>query len=203
MNCPNCNSTNIRPSGDDLYACFGCGRTIGNFYPAPESLQDIAARQSADIVARLTAAKVRAREIQLAGAKAQVVYVGPPHARIKVTADTTVPPHMAYALEVVPVGLLIERDRLRREAGEVMGVKFLAPQPPPNPLDAVIDGVTLRRLLMYSEMYRREEVPASPRHVFTPAQRAAVSAHWSAELRARVEATAKPKLTMMVEVDDE
>lgn len=66
-----------------------------------------------------------------------------------------------------------------------------APRPPApkvNPLDVATDGVPLSRLLMYSEMYRREEVPASPRHQFTRAQRAAVSAHWSAQLRAKIAA---------------
>ena len=60
----------------------------------------------------------------------------------------------------------------------------------PLVLDDVIDGVTLRTLLEGDEFNRREHGSArwwsKP---MTPSQRAAVSAHWSAQLRALQAAT--------------
>lgn len=62
-------------------------------------------------------------------------------------------------------------------------------------LDVEYDDVTLRDLVARDELYRSENgrqlvdgnwLLAKP--VFTPAQRAAVSAHWSAQLRARIAA---------------
>lgn len=64
--------------------------------------------------------------------------------------------------------------------------------PPPDPLDVEYDGVTLRQLLSHDEMWRKEAWPdawvAKGYNRPTPAQRAAVSAHRSAELRSKVEA---------------
>ena len=61
-----------------------------------------------------------------------------------------------------------------------------------DPLDAVIDGMTLRRLLELDTARRREQdlrsIPYGLSDLFTAAQREAVSAHWSAELRAKVAA---------------
>lgn len=59
----------------------------------------------------------------------------------------------------------------------------------PDPLDVKYDGVTLRDLISIDGLARCESKPSQrERAAYTPAQRAAVSAHWSAELRARVEA---------------
>jgi hypothetical protein len=64
-----------------------------------------------------------------------------------------------------------------------------APAPAPDPLDAVIDGMTLRELLAWDADARHEGWAGTrARRRFTPAQCAAVSAHWSADLRAKVEA---------------
>lgn len=56
-----------------------------------------------------------------------------------------------------------------------------------DPLDAIIDGLTLRKLVESYKFNQRNEnrwqVP------FTPAQRDTVSAHWSAQLRAKVAAS--------------
>lgn len=62
---------------------------------------------------------------------------------------------------------------------------------PVDPLDVEHAGVKLRTLLEVDERARRGEIPAGHlRHNhLTPAQRAAVSAHWSAELRAKVAAS--------------
>jgi hypothetical protein len=63
---------------------------------------------------------------------------------------------------------------------------------PADPLDVEYDGWTLRRLLE-CDKYARREVGGRPRGTMdhaTPAQRAAVSAHWSAELRSKVAASA-------------
>jgi hypothetical protein len=63
------------------------------------------------------------------------------------------------------------------------------PAPKVDPLDAVIDGQPLHYLLDIDRWTQRELSGMAP--VFTPAQRAAVSARWSAELRAKVEAKRK------------
>lgn len=65
-----------------------------------------------------------------------------------------------------------------------------AGSPAPDPLDQVIDGQTLRYLIATDESMQRSD-EAVCRRRFTPAQRAAVSAHRSAELRAKVEAKRK------------
>lgn len=57
----------------------------------------------------------------------------------------------------------------------------------PDPLDQVIDGEMLRDLVARDETNQRHDLP----RYWTPAQRAAVSAHWSAQLRAKVEAKRK------------
>ncbi len=56
---------------------------------------------------------------------------------------------------------------------------------PVDPLDEVIDGVALRELVERDSERRCHDVPAWIPPAFTSAQRAAISAHWSAELRAR------------------
>lgn len=75
----------------------------------------------------------------------------------------------------------------------------------PDPLDVEYDGWTLRALLKLDAAARRENVTAQvSRSCFTPAQRAAVSAHWSAELRARVAAAkAKERERVVLDVDPE
>lgn len=77
---------------------------------------------------------------------------------------------------------------------------------PTDPLDVIIDGVPLRDLLARDDMLRRE--PERYRPLLTPAQRAAVSAHWSAELRAKVAATAaadreREQRRVLVNLEDE
>lgn len=66
---------------------------------------------------------------------------------------------------------------LRREAA-----------PPPGPLDVKYDGVKLLELLCRDQVTRQFDRPA--RAIawppLTPTQRAAVSAHWSTQLRAKV-----------------
>lgn len=64
-----------------------------------------------------------------------------------------------------------------------------------DPLDVVIDGVTLRDLVWIYGINQREvahppEIYSSGRNILTPDQRKAVSAYWSAQLRTRVAASA-------------
>ena len=56
----------------------------------------------------------------------------------------------------------------------------------PHPLEVMYDGVTLRVLVAQDRCNSQEAGP--PLFTLKPAQRAAVSAHWSAELRAKVAA---------------
>lgn len=67
------------------------------------------------------------------------------------------------------------------------GRTFANFHPPIDPLDVEYDGVPLRGLLQTDNdrMRERSKTPL----VRTPAQRAAISAHWSAQLRAKVAAS--------------
>jgi hypothetical protein len=79
--------------------------------------------------------------------------------------------------------------------------RLCLPDIPTNPLDVEYDGVTLRALIERSSMIQREQpdaIACEDRHraeperyrpLLTAVQRAAVSAHWSAELRAKVAAS--------------
>lgn len=89
-------------------------------------------------------------------------------------------------------------DRL---PGHSWATGHCAADEPIDPLDVKYDGISLRALLQSDERCRRE---VNPRHnILTPAQRAVVSAHWSAELRARVGAVAeKQKNQVMMEYDE-
>jgi hypothetical protein len=68
--------------------------------------------------------------------------------------------------------------------------QILATPKPIDPLDVEYDGVKLRHLLSDDEVYRRDHIPLPYRVVRTATQRAAVSAHWSAQLRAKIAASA-------------
>lgn len=85
-------------------------------------------------------------------------------------------------------------------------VEPLAPEPgkPVDPLDVEYDGVTLREWLERDRFNQQE--PARLAHPFTikPAARAAISAHWSAELRARVAAAkTKERERVVLDIDAE
>ncbi len=74
-----------------------------------------------------------------------------------------------------------------------------------DPLEAWIDNEPLHRLLLIDEYARKGEGEAAAlRRSFTPAQRAAVSAHWSAELRTRIaagKAAERNRVTVDIEED--
>ncbi len=75
-----------------------------------------------------------------------------------------------------------------------------------NPLDVEYDGVTLRCLLDCDQRIRREDGCYRSPAPWSAAQQAAISAHWSAELRAKVEASkqrdADRAVSIYAEVDD-
>lgn len=77
------------------------------------------------------------------------------------------------------------------------GLPYRVSEPAPtapvlvDPLDVEYDGVRLRRLLEGDEFNRRETSVHWRAKTMTPAQRAAVSAHWSAALRAKIAAGAE------------
>lgn len=73
--------------------------------------------------------------------------------------------------------------------------------PSTDPLDVQYDGVPLRRLLEMDANRRTEHIVGV---ILSPAQRAAISAHWSAELRAKVaaaKATERNRVTITHEED--
>lgn len=78
---------------------------------------------------------------------------------------------------------------------------FLLDPDPPRPIDP-LDGETLRCMLARDEAKRREDLLGA---TFTPQQRAAISAYWSAQLRAKVAASAKHEqnqVMMPLDVED-
>src|SRR4051812_26050759 len=87
------------------------------------------------------------------------------------------------------LGYIVE---MRTRAGGDPGAGSLSTREFARAMSAIIDGVRLSSLLRQDEVNRRECSTLS-RHM-TPAQRAAVSAHWSAKLRAKVEAKRKADL---------
>lgn len=73
-----------------------------------------------------------------------------------------------------------------------------------DPLDVEYDHVKLRTLLAIDESRRTEVQFVYAYRPFTAAQRAAVSAHWSAELRAKVRASAAAEQRrVVVDLEDE
>lgn len=87
------------------------------------------------------------------------------------------------------------------------GVFDLGPPTPTEPLDVEYDGVRLRVLLEGDEFNRRESSAMWRAKLPTPAQRAAISAHWSAQLRAKVAASKaadaeRERNRVFVDVDD-
>jgi hypothetical protein len=72
----------------------------------------------------------------------------------------------------------------------------------PDPLDVVYDGYTLRDLLGWDALYRQgDELPV--RRWFTARHRAAISAHWSAELRAKVrDSQERERRRVLVDLQD-
>lgn len=76
---------------------------------------------------------------------------------------------------------------------------------PVDPLDIEYDGASLRGLLVSDEAARHDRNIFAQTHR-TPAQRAAVSAHWSAQLRAKVAASATAdkarEPSVVVELED-
>ena len=79
--------------------------------------------------------------------------------------------------------------------------------PSADPLDAVIDGVMLRTLLDV-DCDNRMDKPHPQAFRLSPAQRSAVSAHWSAELRAKVAASTaadreREARRVLVDLEDE
>lgn len=59
-----------------------------------------------------------------------------------------------------------------------------------DPLDIKYDGMTLRELVRIDEVRQRGELPPHEFKLFTVTQREAISGHWSAQLRAKIAASA-------------
>lgn len=92
--------------------------------------------------------------------------------------------------------------RMARDAEDFYRV-HCGPIVAPTPLDVEYDGWTLRKLLWWDEGARRTENRAGGRAAFTPAQREAISAHWSAQLRAKVAAAKQTEREQVVCERDE
>jgi hypothetical protein len=90
--------------------------------------------------------------------------------------------------------------KLLRETMRTLAVQ--AEYAEPDPLDVMYDGYTLRHLLGWDEAFRRRDALPVKRWL-TPAQRAAISAHWSAQLRARIAAsTERERNRVCVDLQD-
>jgi hypothetical protein len=81
---------------------------------------------------------------------------------------------------------------------------FYIPPDPVKPLDVVVDGVKLRKLLELDWRNRREK--GETHNMLSPTQRAAVSAYWSARLRAKIAVSAAAEKTrqpsVVVDLED-
>ena len=95
-----------------------------------------------------------------------------------------------------------------RSAKVEQGVgRFIEEPPAPvDPLDVKHDGWTLRQLIEHNHKRRMEEFALG--HHYTPGQKAALSAHWSAQLRAKVQATKaadaeRERLRVVVDMEDD
>jgi hypothetical protein len=111
--------------------------------------------------------------------------------------DSASPTRTSYRSASTPAGrveavlAMAQQGAITAEAARELLEMPEAPQvtaPPVDPLDVEYDGVRLRTLLTYDESHRRESFGAARPHR-TEVQRAAVSSHWSAELRAKVSAS--------------
>jgi hypothetical protein len=161
------------------------------------------------------------------------VFVETPSGPVKVTADPTLRPD-EMRMRYFDDDPLEARFRHYMNIGPtIQGTFYIPPDPGPDtqaerqqrytmqrraasgavhaagidPLDAEHDGVRLAALLIRDHNNQREKLPRPGRaHAFTPAQRAAVSAHWSAQLRAKVEASeaadAARRPSVVVDLED-
>lgn len=83
-------------------------------------------------------------------------------------------------------------DRLSRVAAQSMyQCRLIEKVPPSDPLDVLIDGSSLRELIAAADLIDREDIDPfefdwAQWSDFSPAQRTAISAYRSAELRARI-----------------
>lgn len=96
------------------------------------------------------------------------------------------------------------------QARQLLVAPAIEPPKATNPLDVKYDGWTLRNLLEVDAGYQSDHHPhvTSRRDAFTPAQLGAISAHWSAELRAKVAASKaadkeRDQRQVLVDLEDE
>lgn len=139
---------------------------------------------------------------------AVVVDGGDPEMIKRVLRDSTVAGIVTLGTEGAGVYERWYTPATARELYDLLWLRKIASQGPTiGPLDETIDGVSLHELLDKDSRARQEVLRPLP---FTPAQRAAVSAYWSAQLRAKVAASAKAdaerernRVVIEHDVDDE
>lgn len=182
--------------------CDLCGK------PTSRGLEEWAGRHAAcsvpDRIAELRQqkelAQARRDQMQLH----RVSYLSNGDARIECATNSAVLPGSEWIDAAKAMQHAVAIDHLTDEASAML---------PVNPLDVKYDGVTLRVLLEIDEDRRRELPPEHGRSPLaqrliarriTPAQRAAVSAHWSAELRAKVAASKERERNVVrIDLDDD
>jgi hypothetical protein len=109
--------------------------------------------------------------------------------------DVRVEPGSLRRIPRPGVGLRPQREPMRDEMIKERHTE-------PDPLDVMYDGYTLRHLLGWDEAFRRRDALPVKRWL-TPAQRAAISAHWSAQLRAKIAAsTERERNRVRVDLQD-
>lgn len=215
MNCPTCQSTDVRPGVNGLHVCHGCGTVIGNYFPtapvnygkryhqikftapppvAPEFYEQLSKEADDAINA----------EVQRRQEQTFVWAFGG-----EVTANPTVPPNMMYAIGASPS---VARTHVYAHCNRC-GVNRLVergaglPECECAPTSPLYDGLTTEECLKCYTAWLHGAANEGRGHKLAewmPAcQLAAARDLWAAQLRARVAATSKPKLTVMVQVDDD
>lgn len=120
-----------------------------------------------------------------------------PHDPVEASRDTISDQWRAFYKEAMAASVEEIREHLKGSGWSVAW-----DDEPVDPLDAEYDGVTLRHLLASDETHRHER--NEPAYRLTAVQRAAISAHWSAELRAKVEASkAKERERVVLDLNAE
>lgn len=199
-------------------------RMIQNYSPLTVTAEQLEAAKAPGLFELMQSEVDAAIEQQIKWLNSPCVYIAPapseftvrtPVGDIAMKADPTLEPG-EVRIEVPPlcgVGSTHHShtcERPRGHGGPHVGRGCSWGEDAVDPLDVKYDGVTLRELIEQDQAARRERpymrgpFDYSGPGPMTPAQRAAVSAHWSAELRRKVDASAeRDRNEVRIDLQDE